>query len=113
MQIDYGDHFKGFDPAISSFNFLTYSDEEWRPFQSRFQYVNRLRHSEYLQLFKEAGFQIVSDQPDRRSPEPAIMERLAPQFRKFSERDLFTLGSLIVARPADPDKDVERTRANG
>jgi SAM-dependent methyltransferase len=113
MQIDYGDHFKGFDPGISSFNFLTYSDEEWTPFQSRFQYVNRLRHSEYLQLFKDAGFQLLSDSPDCRPPEPAIMQRLAPQFRQFSERDLFTLGSLIVARPADPVKDDERTRANG
>ncbi|MDF0497950.1 class I SAM-dependent methyltransferase [Bradyrhizobium yuanmingense] len=101
MQIDYGDHFKKFDPSISSFNFLTYSEEEWTPFQSRFQYVNRLRHSEYLQLFKQAGFRILSDRPDCRSPEPAIMERLAPHFRQFSERDLFTLGSLIVATPAD------------
>jgi len=113
MQIDYGDHFKGFDPAISSFNFLTYSDEEWGPFQSRFQYVNRLRHSEYLQLFEDAGFKILSDRPDCRSPEPAILARLAPQFRQFSERDLFTLGSLIVARPISPEKDVEGTRANG
>ncbi|UPK25077.1 class I SAM-dependent methyltransferase [Bradyrhizobium sp. 195] len=102
MQIDYGDHFKGFDPSISSFNFLTYSEEDWAPFQSRFQYVNRLRHSEYLQLFREAGFQLLSDQPDRRPPEQHILQRLAPCFRAFSEEDLFTLGSLIVGRPADP-----------
>ncbi|WP_161534262.1 class I SAM-dependent methyltransferase [Bradyrhizobium sp. LCT2] len=101
MQIDYGDHFKGFDPSISSFNFLTYSEGDWAPFQSRFQYVNRLRHSEYLQLFREAGFELLSDQPDRRPPEQDILRRLAPCFRGFSEEDLFTLGSLIVGRPAD------------
>ena len=100
MKIDYGDHFKGFDPSISSFNFLTYSDEGWAPFQSRFQYVNRLRHSEYLELFKEAGFDVLRDDPDRRPPEQPIMERLAPGFQKFSAEDLFTLGSLIIARPA-------------
>jgi SAM-dependent methyltransferase len=99
MQIDYGDHFKGFDPSISSFNFLTYSDEDWQPFQSRFQYVNRLRHSEYVSLFERAGFEIVLACPDRRSVEPAILERLAPRFQEFSEEDLFTLGALIVARP--------------
>ncbi|MEY9362209.1 methyltransferase domain-containing protein [Bradyrhizobium yuanmingense] len=104
MQIDYGDHFKGFDPSISSFNFLTYSDEDWAPFQSRFQYVNRLRHSEYLQLFREAGFELLSDQPDRRPPEQQILERLAPRFRNFSPEDLFTLGSLIVGRPTDLPK---------
>lgn len=100
MQIDYGDHFKGFDPSISAFNFLTYSEEDWAPFQSRFQYVNRLRHSEYLQLFKEAGFDLLSDQPDRRPLEQSVMERLAPCFAGFSSEDLFTLGSLIVARPS-------------
>lgn len=99
MQIDYGDHFKGFDPAISSFNFLTYSDEQWEPFQSRFQYVNRLRHSQYLDLFKNAGFEIVLANPDRRPAEAAILSQLASRFHGFTEQDLFTLGALIVARP--------------
>jgi len=102
MQIDYGDHFKGFAPSISSFNFLTYSEEEWAPFQSRFQYVNRLRHSQYLQLFREAGFELLSDQPDRRPPERQILQQLAPCFAGFSEEDLFTLGSLIVCRSPNP-----------
>jgi hypothetical protein len=104
MQIDYGDHFKGFDPSISSFNFLTYSDKDWQPFQSRFQYVNRLRHTEYVNLFKRAGFEIVLAFPDRRPVEPAILARLAPRFQGFSEEDLFTLGALIVARPIKKDR---------
>jgi SAM-dependent methyltransferase len=99
MQIDYGDHFKGFDPSISSFNFLTYSDQDWQPFQSRFQYVNRLRHSEYVGLFERAGFEIILADADRRPVEPAIAARLAPHFQGFSPEDLFTLGALIVARP--------------
>lgn len=99
MKIDYGDHFKGFDSSISSFNFLTYPDQDWEPFQSRFQYVNRLRHSQYVALFKAAGFEIVQENPDRRPVEPAILAKLAPRFREFSEQDLFTLGALIVARP--------------
>jgi len=99
MQIDYGDHFKGFDTSISSFNFLTYSDDDWRPFQSRFQYVNRLRHSEYVGLFERAGFEIVLADVDRKPVETAIMARLAPRFREFAPEDLFTLGALIVARP--------------
>ena len=93
--------FKGFDPSISSFNFLTYSDEQWEPFQSRFQYVNRLRHSQYLDLFKNAGFEIVLANPDRRPAEPAILSQLASRFHGFTEEDLFTLGALIVARPLD------------
>jgi SAM-dependent methyltransferase len=99
MQIDYGDHFKGFDPSISSFNFLTYSDNDWQPFQSHFQYVNRLRHSEYINLFEKAGFEIVLAVADRKPVEPQILARLAPRFQNFSQEDLFTLGALIVARP--------------
>jgi SAM-dependent methyltransferase len=99
MQIDYGDHFKGFDPSISSFNFLTYSDKDWQPFQSRFQYVNRLRHSEYVNLFEKAGFEVVLAIPDRKPVEPEILARLAPRFQRFSQEDLFTLGARIVARP--------------
>ena len=93
MQIDYGDHFKGFDPSISSFNFLTYSEEDWRPFQSRFQYVNRLRHSEYIALFESAGFEVLVAYPDRRPVEPAILERLAPPFQAiFGRRPVHTRG---------------------
>ena len=99
MQIDYGDHFKGFDSSISSFNFLAYSDEDWQPFQSRFQYVNRMRHSEYIGLFERAGFEIVLADADRKPTEPAVMARLAPRFQGFSPEDLFTLGALVVARP--------------
>jgi SAM-dependent methyltransferase len=104
MQIDYGDHFKGFDPTISSFNFLTYSDEAWEPFQSPFQYVNRLRHSQYLDLFKNAGFEVVLANPDRRPAEPAILSQLASRFHGFTEEDLFTLGALVVVRPLGKPK---------
>jgi len=51
-------------------------------------------------LFKSAGFEIILERPDRRPAEPAISAGLAPRFRQFSEEDLFTLGALIVARPA-------------
>ena len=71
-EIDYGDHFKGFDPSISAFNFLTYSDEDWQPFQSRFQYVNRLRHSEYVVSSPEPASRLlfrvrIADPSSRRS----------------------------------------------
>ncbi len=106
MQIDYGDHFKGFDPSISSFNFLTYSEADWAPFQSRFQYVNRLRHSEYLQLFREAGFQLLSDQPDRRPPERHILGPTGAMLQRLLRR-----GS-VYARLANrwpPGQPIDRT----
>lgn len=55
---DYSDHFaRGTD--VSRYNFLQYSSARWRTFNSRIQFVNRLRHSEYLNLFRAAGFELV------------------------------------------------------
>lgn len=100
MKIDYGDHYAGFDRSITPFNFLRYSDDDWAPFQSRFQYVNRLRHSEYLDLFSSAGFDIVADEPERRPIDADIKANLAQCFRRFADDDLFTIGAVIVARPS-------------
>jgi SAM-dependent methyltransferase len=99
MKIDYGDHFASFDPSITPFHFLRYSDEEWVRFQSRFQYVNRLRHSEYKEMFADAGFAVVAEDVERRPVEDDVKQALADRFRHFDDADLFTQGAIIVARP--------------
>jgi hypothetical protein len=58
----------------------------------------------YSAASERPGFELLCDQPDRRPPEQWIPERLAPRFKNFSPEDLFTLGSLIVGRPAEPSK---------
>lgn len=97
--VDYGDHFARSDNGLSRFNFLTYSELEWRPFNSRFQHVNRLRHSQYLRLFGDAGMRILNAEADVDSPQPAILENLAPEFAQLDVDDLFTVRALIVSRP--------------
>jgi hypothetical protein len=82
---------------VSRFNFLTFSDQQWAPFNSGFQYVNRLRHSETIGLFLEAGFQFEDVEIDCAPPEPAILENLATRFRSFGGEDLFTQRALISA----------------
>ena len=59
--IDYSDHYARSDRRLSRFNFLKYDDAQWRPFNSGLQYVNRLRHSDYVRLFREAGFAILEE----------------------------------------------------
>ncbi len=64
-RIDYSDHFYTFDKAITTINFLQYSDRAWRLFAgNRYAYTNRLRHDDILRLFEEAGHRIVDAQPD-------------------------------------------------
>ena len=54
--IDYTDHYAHSDPSIDEYNFLRYSDEEWARFNPAIHYQNRLRHAEYGEIFREAGF---------------------------------------------------------
>lgn len=96
--IDYSDHFaRGTD--LSRFNFLTYDERSWQPFNTRFHYVNRLRHSQVLALFKSSGLSIVRTEPEVVEAQPAISKHLAPQFRNMDIGDLFTLRSLVIAKP--------------
>ena len=96
--IDYSDHYARSDPSVSRLNFLRYSDAEWRPFNSGKQYVNRLRHSDYLRLFREAGFAIVEQSSVPGEPPAGVAEKVATRFRRYEPADLFALQGRIVAR---------------
>ncbi|MGY4428599.1 hypothetical protein ACVWWO_001076 [Bradyrhizobium sp. F1.13.1] len=93
--IDYSDHYARSDKSVSRLNFLRYSDEQWRPFNSGKQYVNRLRHSDYLRLFREAGFQIREESSVIGEPPPGL--EVAEQFRHYEPPDLFAIKGRIVA----------------
>lgn len=95
--IDYSDHYAR-NSGLSRFNFLKFTAAQWRPYNSRFHYVNRLRHSEYVALFSGQGFKVEAS-PDVEPPEPDILAALAPDFQGFTERDLFTTRAKIIARP--------------
>jgi hypothetical protein len=97
--IDHSDHYARSDPSVSRLNFLRYSDEEWRPFNRGRQYVNRLRHSDYLRLFRETGFRIVEEHASAGVVPPDLPANLAPQFRSYAPDDLFATKGRIVAVP--------------
>jgi SAM-dependent methyltransferase len=58
--IDYSDHFAQTDNKISSINFLQFDEKEWDRYAgNRYMYMNRLRHDDFLDLFEEAGHEII------------------------------------------------------
>lgn len=95
--VDYSDHYARDGAGLSRFNFLTYSNEDWQPFNSRLQYVNRLRHSDFMELFRQSGMRLASVAADREPADAGILERLAPEFRRYSVEDLFIVRAMIVA----------------
>ena len=51
------DQFNTFDPSISRFNFLRYSEKTWdRWYCNKFQTLNRMRPSDYKAMFDELPF---------------------------------------------------------
>ena len=96
--IDYSDHYARSDGSLSRFNFLKYDDAQWRPFNSGRQYVNRLRHSDYVRMFREAGFTILEESSVPGEPTTEVINNVAPQFRKYEPADLFALKGRIIAR---------------
>jgi SAM-dependent methyltransferase len=96
--IDYGDHYARSDNGLSRFNFLTYTERDWHRFNSKFQYVNRLRHSQFLRMFNDVGMTIYDAEPDVEAAQSFILEHLAPEFAGMEIDDLFTLRAMIVSR---------------
>lgn len=99
--IDPRDHYAYFDKTINDYNFLKYSETEWAPYNNSLHYQNRLRHSDYVRLFKEAGFKIVHEELVTASAEELkwlSTERLAEQYKHYQPEDLGVKEIWIVVQ---------------
>ena len=56
--IDYSDHYSHTDQNISNLNYLQFSDDQWKKYNTPMLFQNRLRHQDYRQIFKLMGFEI-------------------------------------------------------
>src|SRR5690606_7554709 len=92
FQVDYKDHWCYFDRSISHHNFMRYTEREWRRYNPPLHYQNRLRHSDYVRLFEEAGFTVEADPQVEDLPDFP----LAPEFRRYDEPDLRTTRAWFV-----------------
>jgi SAM-dependent methyltransferase len=97
------DHYAFFDKSISFVNFLQYGEREWRLWNNRIQYQNRLRAPEFVDLAIQAGFEVISEKTHVR---PGTLEalaslRIAPQFDRFSRDEVAaTTVDFIGRKPA-------------
>jgi SAM-dependent methyltransferase len=103
-RIDLQDHYAYFDHSLSKYNFLRYSDRAWSLVNSPLHHQNRLRSPEYLQLVRDAGFELAVEKPS--GPSEAGLKELeslplAPRFRKYPPEDLgVTVLSFVAKRSA-------------
>jgi SAM-dependent methyltransferase len=103
-RIDLQDHYSYFDPSITRYNFLRFSDRAWSLVNSPLHYQNRLRSPDYLRLVREAGFEVVAERPSGPSAEgleQLVSLPLAPRFRPYTPEELgVTILSFVARRSA-------------
>ena len=98
--ISNSDHRAYSDKTLSEYDFLQYSDKEWNRIQTKFDYHNRLRLPEYLEIFRDAGFQISYLKFDTALKESEKylkykQVKLHPYYERFNEKEILA-GSILV-----------------
>src|SRR6266851_5792548 len=67
--INLRDEYSYFDPSITPFNYLKYTQRRWKYLNSPMTWQNRLRISDYRTLFAETGHQITQEHNTKGNPE--------------------------------------------
>lgn len=99
-RIDYNDHWSGHDKSITPYNYMRYSEKEWRKYSPSLHYQNRLRHIDYMTMYEQAGFEILevktkipADGMNKLKTVP-----LHDDFKHYTLDELAIGGSEIVAK---------------
>ena len=96
-RIDLQDHYSYFDPSLSRYHFLRFSDRAWAAVNSPLHFQNRLRSPEYLQLVRDAGFELVREKPSWPSDEGRAKLLNMPLAERFRGMPVDELGVTILS----------------
>lgn len=101
FQVDYQDHWSYFDHSINVYHFLRYSTPEWKRYNPPLNYQNRLRHADYMSLYKQAGLECIQENLLQMAGDLdlAAAAPLAPEFRPYSPEQLSIRTGFVVLRP--------------
>lgn len=100
--VNCGDHYAYFDRSITPINYLKYSDRQWRLWNNRLLYQNRLRPADFLRLAEDAGLRIVLS---RYTPKERLLNLLpalgvAEEFQRYPPEQLCATSIDFAGRPA-------------
>ena len=99
--IDYRDQYSYSDASIGPYNYLQFADNEWNRFNPPLHYQNRMRHSDYLRVFEQAGLEpVVAEgaRPDDANDKSFDGIKLAARFASYDVQDLKTVRGEFVLR---------------
>ena len=91
--IDYSDHYAHTDKNISNLNFLKYSEKDFKKYNHKSHFQNRLRHNDYLKLFKSLGYEVITNKI-LESSQP--IEGISEEF-DIHDKDIFAIkGEYLI-----------------
>jgi hypothetical protein len=93
------DQYSYFDSSITPFNFLQYSSSRWKYLNSPLTWQNRMRISDFREMFTQAGYQVTKEINTSGTLQDLEKIRLAPEFQHHSKEDLLVLTSWLIAKP--------------
>ena len=101
-RIDHSDHYAHLDTGRLAIDLLRFNDRQWNR-TDRLTHTNRLRASEYLPLFQNAGLDLLTVNNTVDDECVNLIQTgafpLAQRFRGYPAHDLATLDSIITAVP--------------
>ena len=91
------DYWAKFDHSISRYNFLRFSDFQWRLISNSLVHNNRLRICDYRRLHASNSFTILEEQSEPGSLKEIRSVRLSPRFQEYSLEDLLPSRTWMVS----------------
>lgn len=99
--IDLSDHYSHFDKSITPYHFLRFSPSQWRMFNNKIHYQNRLRIVDYRDLHIKSGFKIINEKNEAGSASQIQQIKLADTFRSYKHEDIIVTTSWLVSTPTN------------
>ena len=94
--INLADHLAFYDSTASSKQYLTFSESQWKLWcENEVQYFNRIQRSTWLQVFTQAGFQLLEEKESR---DDLSSLKVHPEYEKLSREDIESTTLVLVAR---------------
>jgi SAM-dependent methyltransferase len=100
--IDTSDHLAHYDKDVSRKMYLSFSESTWRRlFENEVQYINRMQRSNWLQLFRANGFELI-DEGDQQTDISQL--KLADRYSGMSQKDLACTVLRVLLKKNMADK---------
>ena len=96
--IDMSDHFAHLDKKISIYNFLKFSDKRWSLIDNTVQPQNRLRITQYREIYSKVGIKIVEENNRDGDIEKLKEINIDKKLKNISDKELAVSHSLLISK---------------